>query len=263
MSTITAAFEQMRDSGRPGLVAYVTAGDPDLASTAEILVALADNGADVLEVGVPFSDPLADGPVIQRASERALASGTTLKRTLEMIRENRGQIRAPIVLFTYVNPILRMGEDAFVAAAAGAGVDGVLVLDLPVEEAAPFRERLVAAGLDPIFLLSPTTSDQRIRASAAMGSGFLYVISRLGVTGARAHIGTDAEPLVRRIRAQSNLPLALGFGISSPEHVAQVGQWADAAVVGSALVNVIAEHGSSPGLAGRAADYVRWLKGEA
>ena len=262
MSTIAAAFAQIRETGRPGLVAYVTAGDPDLASTADILVSLAHNGADVLEVGVPFSDPLADGPVIQRASERALASGTTLKRTLEMLRQNRGRIHAPIVLFTYANPILRMGEDAFVAAAAGAGVDGVLVLDLPVEEAAPFRERLVAAGLDPIFLLSPTTSDQRIRASAAMGSGFLYVISRLGVTGARAHVAADAEPLVKRIRAQSNLPLALGFGISSPEHVAQVGRWADAAVVGSALVKVIAEHGSSPGLAGRAGDYVRWLKGE-
>jgi tryptophan synthase alpha chain len=263
MSAIATAFDRIRASGRPGLVAYVTAGDPDLARTAEILVSLANNGADVLEVGVPFSDPLADGPVIQRASERALASGTTLRGTLEMIREHRARINAPIVLFTYANPILRMGEEAFVAAAKSAGVDGVLMLDLPVEEAGAFRQRLAAAGLDPIFLVSPTTTDERIRASAALGAGFLYVISRLGVTGARDQVATDAESLVQRIRAQSKLPLALGFGISTPEQVAHVGQWADAAVVGSALVNVIAQHGASPAVAEKAGAYVRWLKGEA
>jgi tryptophan synthase alpha chain len=261
MSRLTAAFDGMRGRGEPGLVAYVTAGDPSLDRTADILVSLAGNGADVLEVGVPFSDPLADGPVIQRASERALASGTTLRRTLEMIRANRARIAAAIVLFTYANPVLRMGEDAFVAAAVAAGVDGVLILDLPVEEAGPFRAKLVAAGLDPIFLLSPTTTDARIRASAELGRGFLYVISRLGVTGMRDRLASDVEPLVRRIRAQSALPLALGFGISTPEHVAQVGRWADAAVVGSALVNVIAEHGASPDVAQHAGAYVRWLKG--
>jgi len=263
MSRIADTFAALKRDDRQGLVAYVTAGDPNLAATAEILVSIAQNGADVIEVGVPFSDPLADGPVIQRASERALASHTTLRGTLEMIREHRARISSPIVLFTYVNPILRMGEAAFVEEAASAGVDGVLVLDLPVEEAGPFRDRLVAAGLDPIFLLSPTTTDERIRGSAAMGSGFLYVISRLGVTGARAQVAADAEPLVRRIREHSSLPLALGFGISTPEHVAQVGQWADAAVVGSALVNVIAEHGASPDVAARAGAYVRWLKGQA
>jgi tryptophan synthase alpha chain len=262
MSRIASTFERIRATGRPGLVAYVTAGDPTLARTADILVALAANGADVLEVGVPFSDPLADGPVIQRASERALASGTTLRGTLQMIREQRDRIAAPIVLFTYANPILRFGEEAFVAAAQDAGIDGVLMLDLPVEEAGPFRDRLRAGGIDPIFLLSPTTTDQRIRASADLGSGFLYVISRLGVTGMRDQLATDVEPLVRRIRAQSTMPLALGFGISTPEHVAQVGRWADAAVVGSALVNVIAEHGSSPDVAERAGAYVRWLKGQ-
>jgi tryptophan synthase alpha chain len=217
----------------------------------------------VIEVGIPFSDPLADGPVIQRASERALASGTTLRGALRMIKETRSKIAAPIVLFTYANPVFRMGEGEFVTAAADAGVDGVLVLDLPIEEAGPFRGRLVGAQLDPIFLLSPTTTDERIRASAAMGSGFLYVISRLGVTGARDQVATDAEPLVKRIRAQSDLPLALGFGISTPAQVAEVGRWADAAVVGSALVNVIAEHGSAPDVAGRAGEYVRWLKGQA
>jgi tryptophan synthase alpha chain len=263
MSRIAEVFSHLKNGKRPGLVAYVTAGDPDLARTAEILVALAANGADVIEVGIPFSDPLADGPVIQRASERALASGTTLRGALRMIKETGSKIAAPIVLFTYANPVFRMGEGEFVTAAADAGVDGVLVLDLPIEEAGPLRGRLVGAQLDPIFLLSPTTTDERIRASAAMGSGFLYVISRLGVTGARDQVATDAEPLVKRIRAQSDLPLALGFGISTPAQVAEVGRWADAAVVGSALVNVIAEHGSAPDVAGRAGEYVRWLKGQA
>jgi tryptophan synthase alpha chain len=263
MSRIADTFARMRASGKPGLVAYVTAGDPDLRRTGEILTAIAGAGADVLEVGVPFSDPLADGPVIQRASERALASGTTLRRVLDTIRAVRDRVGAPIVLFTYANPILRMGEAAFVDAARGAGVDGVLVLDLPVEEAGPFRQLLVDAGIDPIFLLSPTTTDARIRESAALGRGFLYVISRLGVTGVRTEVANDAGSLAARIRAQSDLPLALGFGISRPEHVAQVGQWVEAAVVGSALVNVIAEHGQSPDVAERAAAYVRWLKGDA
>ena len=264
MSRIDEAFARIKASRNgPGLVAYVTAGDPDLRRTPEILASLADNGADVLEVGVPFSDPLADGPVIQRASERALAGGTTLRATLAMIEKARPRIAAPIVLFTYANPVLRMGEREFAAAATGAGVDGVLMLDLPVEEAGPFRETLIGSDLDPIFLLSPTTTDERIRASAALGRGFLYAISRLGVTGARAQVAPDAQPLVNRIRAQSGLPVAIGFGISRPEHVAEVGRWADAAVVGSALVNVIAEHGGEPDVAARAGAYVRWLKGHA
>jgi tryptophan synthase alpha chain len=257
---IASAFDQVRKSGGPGLVAYVTAGDPSLDRTADILVALSDNGATVLEVGVPFSDPLADGPVIQRASERALAGGTTLRKTLEMIATARGRIGAPIVLFTYANPILRFGEAAFVRTAAEAGVDGVLILDLPVEEAEGFRGRLAEALIDPIFLLSPTTTDARIKASAALGRGFLYLISRLGVTGVRDQVSSGAESLARRIREHSALPLAVGFGISRPEHVAEVCRWADAAVVGSALVNVIAEHGASADVAARAGGFVRWLK---
>jgi tryptophan synthase alpha chain len=260
-SRITAAFDRIRAGGQPGLVTYVTAGDPSLAKTAEILPALAAAGADVLEVGVPFSDPLADGPVIQRASERALAAGATLRTTLAMVKAVRPRVPAPIVLFTYVNPLARMGDEAFVRAAADAGVDGVLVLDLPVEEAAPFRARLVDAGIDPIFLLSPTTTEARIEQAAALGRGFLYVISRLGVTGARDRVAADAETLVRRIRAHSDLPLALGFGIARPEHVAEVGRWADAAVVGSALVNVIADHERDGDEAARAGAFVRWLKG--
>jgi tryptophan synthase alpha chain len=262
-SALGQCFSRIRAAGRPGLIAYATAGDPDLARSAEILVALARSGADVLEVGVPFSDPLADGPVIQRASERALAAGTTLRGTLEMVNRVRREIASPIVLFTYANPILRMGEERFVDAAADAGVDGVLVLDLPVEEAGPFRERLVDAGIDPIFLLSPTTTDERICESARLGRGFLYVISRLGVTGARDRLAPDVEALVHRIRRVSDLPLAVGFGISTPEQVAQVGGWADAAVVGSAIVKVIAEHGHAPDVAEHAGACARWLKGVA
>lgn len=262
-SAIGECFARIRATRGPGLVAYITAGDPSLPRSAEILVALAGSGADVIEVGVPFSDPLADGPVIQRASERALAAGTTLRRTLDMVKRVRGAIASPIVLFTYANPIMRMGEERFVSAAADAGVDGVLVLDLPVEEAGPFRQRLVDAAIDPIFLLSPTTTDERIRQSAQLGRGFLYVISRLGVTGARDSIAAEAEALVHRIRRVSDLPLAIGFGISTPEQVAQVGAWADAAVVGSAIVQAIAEHGQAPDIAARVGACARWLKGVA
>lgn len=263
VSRITATFDALKSRRQVGLVAYVTAGDPNLSRTLEILHALDQNGADVIEVGVPFSDPLADGPVNQRASERALRSGATLRSTLDVIGRARASLNTPIVLYTYANPVLRMGDTIFARAAADAGVDGVLMLDLPVEEADGFRSTLVAAGLDPIFALSPTTTEARIKASAAKGRGFLYVISRLGVTGARERLAADAESLVKRIRPHTGLPLALGFGISRPEQVSEVGRWADAAVVGSALVNVIAEHGSAPDVAGHAGEYVRWLKGKA
>jgi tryptophan synthase alpha chain len=261
MSRIAATFDALRTQRETGLIAYVTAGDPDLSRTGEILQALDANGADLVEVGVPFSDPVADGPVIQRASERALRSRTTLSGTLDLIRRMRASLETPIVLFTYANPVLRMGEAAFARAAADAGVDGVLVLDLPVEEANGFRATLVDAQIDPIFLLSPTTTTARIEASSKLGRGFLYVISRLGVTGARDQVAADAESLVKRIRPHTDLPLALGFGISRPEHVAEVCRWADAAVVGSALVKVIGEHGGAPDVAARAGEYVRWLKG--
>jgi tryptophan synthase alpha chain len=244
----------------PGLVTYVTAGDPDLPRTEGILRALDRAGADVLEVGVPFSDPLADGPVIQRATERALAAGTTLAAVLDMVKRLRGDLRAPIVIFSYANPILRLGAERFADEARAAGVDGVLVLDLPIEEADDFRALLASRGIDTILLLSPTTTDDRLRRAAALGSGFLYAISRLGVTGARDAIADGAEDMVRRIRTVSALPIALGFGISKPEHVREVGRWADAAVVGSALVSVIAEAGASADLNTRVEEYVRWLK---
>ena len=257
---LSTTFGRIRAQQAPGLVTYVTAGDPDLPRTEGILRALDRGGADVLEVGVPFSDPLADGPVIQRATERALASGTTLSGVLDLVARLRADIRAPIVIFSYANPILRLGAERFADRAQAAGVDGVLVLDLPIEEADDFRNMLAARGIDTILLLSPTTTDGRLRKAASLGSGFLYAISRLGVTGARDQIAAGAQEMVQRIRRVSDLPVALGFGISKPEHVREVGQWADAAVVGSALVSVIADAGAADDLNTRVEEYVRWLK---
>jgi tryptophan synthase alpha chain len=260
MSRLTDAFTRIRASGQPGLVTYVTAGDPSLEKTGDILRALARGGADVLEVGVPFSDPLADGPVIQRATERALAAGATLSSVLDLMASLRTELQAPVVIFSYANPILRLGTQRFADRARAAGVSGVLVLDLPLEEAGDFRALLAERGIDTILLLSPTTTDDRLRKAAALGSGFLYAISRLGVTGARDRIADGAREMVERIRRVSSLPIALGFGISTPAHVREVGQWADAAVVGSALVSVVAEAGDAADLATRVEEYVRWLK---
>ena len=262
-SRIADRFAALRAAGRTGLVTYVTAGDPDLERSGAVLRALDRAGADVIEVGVPFSDPLADGPVIQRASERALASGATLVGVLDLIESLRGGLGAALVLFTYANPVLRLGADRFAARAAKAGVDGVLVLDLPLEEADGFRRTVVEAGIDPVFLLSPTTTDDRIRRAAELGRGFLYAISRLGVTGARTEVAAGVRSLVERIRAVSALPVAVGFGLSAPEHVREVGGYADAAVVGSALVAVIAREADSPGLVEAVERYVAWLKGDA
>ncbi len=258
-SRITATFERLRTGKHGGLVTYVTAGDPDRETSAQILVALARAGADILEVGVPFSDPVADGPVIQRASERALAAGMTLRGTLDLVRDVRKHVDTPIVLFTYANPVVRMDAETFATSAKDAGVDGVLILDYPVEEAGTLRQTMVRADLDPIFLISPTTTDERIRKSSHLGRGFLYVISRLGVTGARDDLSRDAADLLGRVRQHSDLPVAIGFGMSRPEHVAEACRTADAAVVGSALVSVIAEQGRD-GAADRAGEYVRWLK---
>jgi tryptophan synthase alpha chain len=258
--TLAETFARLRREGRPGLVTYTTAGDPDLPRSAEVLKALDRAGADVLEVGVPFSDPLADGPVIQRATERALAAGGSLRASLLLVERVRADISAPIVIFSYANPLLRMGVGTFARRAAAAGVDGVLALDLPIEEAAEFREVLASEGLDTIFLLSPTTTDARILKAAELGRGFLSGISRLGVTGARDQVATGARELVRRIRKLTDLPIALGFGISRPEHVAEVGAYADAAVVGSALVSLIAGTADSLRFIEGVEDYVRSLK---
>lgn len=260
MGRIEERFTQLRKAGKTGLVTYVTAGDPDLARSAEIIKRLDRAGADVLEIGVPFSDPLADGPVIQRATERALAAGTTLAGVLAMLKTLRPSVSAPVVIFSYANPILRMGLDHFVSEARSAGVDGVLTLDMPPEEGDAFRSAFSQAGIDTIFLLSPTTTAERIRRASELGSGFLYGISRLGVTGVRDTVDDSARELAERVKLETRLPLALGFGISRPEHVRSIGQWADAAVVGSALVKVIAEHGQAPGMLDEVERYVRWLR---
>lgn len=262
-SRLTATFDALRARGAKGLVTYVTAGDPDLPRSAGIIRAIARAGADVLEVGVPFSDPLADGPVIQRATERALASGTTLSGVLDMIAGLRRDVATPIVIFSYVNPILRMGLQAFVDRAADAGVDGVLLLDLPIEESDAAHAALDRRGLDQIFLVSPTTTDARLADAARLGRGFLYAISRLGVTGTRDTVAATAEPLAARIRAATRLPLAVGFGIARPEHVRQVWSYADAAVVGSAIVAAIGAASAGGGDPARAAGaLVAELKGQ-
>lgn len=259
MSRIQQTFDTLAAAKRTGLIAYVTGGDPNMDASARVIRAIDRGGADIVEVGVAYSDPLADGPVIQRASERALAAGATLASTLDLIGAVRGTVRAPIVLFTYANPIHRMGYRAFARRAADAGVDGVLTLDLPPEEMGDLHPLLRDAGLDVIFLVSPTTTADRIRLAGQLGSGFVYVVSRLGVTGARTELSAGIEPLVARVRRGASLPVAVGFGISKPDQVRDVGRWADAAVVGSALVQVVAEHGAAPDLEARVETYVRSL----
>jgi len=242
---IAKCFAQLRATGELGIVAYITAGDPTLTATCDYVLALADAGADVIELGVPFSDPLADGPTIQRASERALKSGTTLAGVLAMVRKVRGSSQVPLVLFSYFNPILQIGLEKFAAAAAEAGADGVLVTDLTPEESAEYRQILQAHHLDTIFLAAPTSTDERLVKIAACSSGFLYLISRTGVTGAKDALPDDLPALLRRARHFTQLPIAVGFGISLPGHVSVLGGLADAAVIGSALVSEI-EKASSP-----------------
>lgn len=236
---IQERFRSLREAGELGIVAYITAGDPSLDATLRFVLALAEAGADVIELGVPFSDPLADGPTIQRASERALKSGTTLARVLELVRRIRQTSQVPLVLFSYYNPILQMGLEKFAAAAETAGADGVLATDLTPEESDEYRRILAAHHLDTIFLGAPTSTDERLAKIAGCSSGFLYLISRTGVTGAKDALPDDLPTLLRRARAVTPLPIAVGFGISLPGHVSVLGGLADAAVVGSALVSEI------------------------
>jgi tryptophan synthase alpha chain len=225
---------------KPGLVIYFTAGDPDLATTREMAIAAIDNGADVIELGVPFSDPLADGPVIQRASERAVAKGTRLSDVLGICKEIRAaRPQAGIILFSYLNPVVRFGMDAFAKAAKDAGADGVLLTDMIVEEAEEYISLMHGQGLAPVFLAAPTSPEERLKAIAENSQGFVYAISRVGITGTRTELASDAKELVARIRKFTTLPIALGFGVSTPEHVKAVGEFADAAVVGSAIVALI------------------------
>jgi len=232
----------IRFTHRPGLVAYLTCGDPDLDTSREVALAAIRAGADVIELGVPFSDPVADGPVIQRASERALKHGTTLAGVLNVARQIREQSKAGLIVFSYLNPILRFGLEKFCAAAVEAGVDGALVTDLPVEEAGDYLRAMKAHKLAPIFLAAPTSTDDRLRAIARHSRGFIYAISRTGITGARQELANDARALVERLRTFTMLPIAVGFGVSTPEQFAEVGSFADAAVVGSAIVQRIEQN---------------------
>ena len=227
---------------RPGLVAYITCGDPGLDTSREVALAAIRAGADVIELGVPFSDPVADGPVIQRASERALKQRTDLRGVLDIARRIRSESDAGLIIFSYLNPILQFGLEKFCAAAAEAGVDGALVTDLPVEEAGDYLRAMKAHKLAPVFLAAPTSTDERLRAIAKHSRGFVYAISRTGITGTRQELASDARTLVERLRAFTKLPIALGFGISTPEQFAEVGSFADAAVIGSAIVQRIEQN---------------------
>jgi tryptophan synthase alpha chain len=241
MSRIAETFAGLRQTGRGGLIPFVTAGDPDLETTELLLIELAKAGANIIEVGVPFSDPVADGKVIQRASERALKKGVTLSDTLLCISRAKKRLDVPIVLFSYLNPILKFGTDRLADKAKEAGVDAVLVTDLVPEEAEPWMTAFRNCNMDFIFLVAPTTSDKRLAFIAQRASGFIYAVSRAGVTGERDEMPRDAEPLLKRVRALSDLPVAVGFGISTVEQVRQVWRFADAAVIGSAIVRQIEE----------------------
>lgn len=257
---ISKRFVELRTSGELGIVAYITAGDPSLDATLKYVLALAEAGTDVIELGVPFSDPLADGPTIQRASERALKAGTTLAGVLDLVRRIRQSSQVPLVLFSYYNPILQMGLGKFAAAAAAAGADGVLATDLTPEESDEYRRILAAHHLDTIFLGAPTSTDERLAKIAACSSGFLYLISRTGVTGAKDALPDDLPALLRRARSVTQLPIAVGFGISLPGHVSVLGGLADAAVIGSALVSEIEKAQSADAAASALGVRIRALK---
>jgi tryptophan synthase alpha chain len=255
MSRIGDRFAKLRAEERKGFVAFITAGDPSLETTIETAVALDREGVDVLELGVPFSDPLADGPVIQRASERALHRGITLADVLEAVRAIRRRCEMPLLLFSYFNPLLRHGLERLAGEGREAGLDGVLVTDLPPEEADGWLSVARGAGLDTVFLAAPTSPEERLRRVAEATRGFVYAISRTGVTGERQALSDDASPLVGRLKALTREPVALGFGISTPEQVKAAAGVADAVVVGSALVRFLEERPE-----GDLAAHVRWLK---
>ena len=239
MSRIAERFEKLKSERRKGFIPFVTAGDPDLPTSLEIVLKLAELGADVIELGVPFSDPMADGPTIQRSSQRALERSVSPQDVIELAKTARSKTDTPIILFSYLNPLLRHGFESVVREAAEAGIDGILITDAVDEEAAGYSRILNAAGLDLISLIAPTTTDERLEKIAGLSSGFLYAVSRAGVTGARSEMTKDAEQLVSRARRCTDLPIAVGFGISTADQVADVWRYADAAVVGSAIVSEI------------------------
>lgn len=257
---IARCFSELSEAGELGLIAYVTAGDPSLEASEKIVLAATDAGADVIELGVPFSDPVADGPTIQRASERALRAGTTLAGVIELVRRLRARTQVPLVLFSYFNPILQMGLEKFGEEASAAAADGVLATDLIPEEASEYRRVLQARGLDTIFLAAPTSTDARLKLIGEASTGFLYVISRTGLTGEKDAMPEDLPDLIRRARQFTRLPIGVGFGISQASHVTLLGGIADAAVVGSTLVAEIEKAGSAEAAAQAVGERVRLLK---
>ena len=261
MGRIEDAFATLKEQGRKGFIPFITAGDPDLATTEQLLVELAHAGATVIELGVPFSDPMADGPVIQRASERALKNHFSLQDLLDMVARARKQIDTPIILFSYFNPLLQFGVKRVAAAAKEAGLDGVLVTDLTPEEAGEFEPELRANGLDMIFLVAPTSTDERLKLVSNHASGFVYAVSRAGVTGTRESVSAEAEMLVHRMRRFTSLPIAVGFGISNVEQVRDVQRYADAVVVGSAIVAEMERLGDAPDVAQKIGEFARALNG--
>jgi tryptophan synthase alpha chain len=259
VSRIAETFARLKSEGRRGFIPFVTAGDPDLEATRGLIVELARAGASVVELGVPFSDPMADGVVIQRASERALKNHVTVADVLAVVSEARRETDVPVVLFSYFNPLLQVGLEKLCTQARVAGVDGVLVTDLVPEEAGEFSALLKKNGLDMIFLVAPTSTDERLQMIAERASGFIYAVSRAGVTGARGQVSDAAERLVKRVRAVSDLPVAVGFGISTREQIGEVWRYADAAVVGSAIVAEIERRRSDLDLVVRVGDFARAL----
>jgi tryptophan synthase alpha chain len=253
-------FQDLRRESRKGLIAYVTAGDPAPERTASLIEALERGGADLIELGVPFSDPIADGPVIQRAGERALRAGTTLRRVLEIAAEIRRRSEIPLLLFTYLNPIVRYGIENLARDAAAAGIDGCLLTDASVEEAGDYVPVMRRHGLDTVFLAAPTSTPRRLKLVAEYSTGFVYLVSRMGVTGERDSISAAVGPLVTAMRGVTDLPLAVGFGISKPEHVAEMGRTVEAVVVGSAFMSLIGRCGADPSLELQLEAFTRELK---
>jgi tryptophan synthase alpha chain len=259
-SRLDATFARLRERGERALLPYFTAGDPSLADTRRLVAEAARRGADVIELGVPFSDPLADGPVIQRAAMRALAAGTTLPRLLETVAALRAEVSVPLVLLTYYNPVLAFGLEAFARAAVRAGVDGVIVADLPPEEADPLAREAEAAGLDLIHMVAPTSTPERVRLIARRSRGFIYLVSLRGVTGERQELPPDLAAQIRALRRVTSKPVCVGFGVSTPEQVAAVGRLADGAAVGSAIVRLVEERAGSPSLVNDVGAFIAELK---
>lgn len=260
MSRIGQRFRELAAKSEKALICFLTAGDPDLATTEALVLELAAGGADIVEIGIPFSDPLADGPSIQASSQRALEGGVTPGAVLDLVRRVRAKSELPLVLMTYYNPVQRFGLKRFADDSASAGADGVIMTDLPPEEAGEWKSAADRAGLDTIFLLAPTSTNQRIRRVAEMASGFIYCVSRTGVTGARSELPPDVKELVQRIREATDTPIAVGFGVSGPGQVREISKWADGAVVGSALVDLIASKRGRSELAIEVGRFARALK---